>query len=401
MRKTTVLIAGRVHPVCDAIREILQGQPDLLVSSRVEETLPLDPLHGLATLPDVLVVVLSARWEETLRALAARPAAQRPAMIAVGPANDSQVMRRAMQAGVRDFFVPPVPHGELLHLIRVIGREKNAEGASLPGIGSLTAVINAKGGSGASVIAANMAHITALKHKVPVALIDLDLQFGALPAAFDLDQRNSLLEALGASEQIDPVALQGYMGKHASGVHLLSAMSDHLPLPWEIPTDSLTRLLAVVRQTYAGAIVDLPRQIDPLTSIVLSQATHVVLVMQQSLAHVRDAKRMLKVLTSSLGVSRDSILLVVNRHSDKDPVQMSDIQDTINPPATVTLPNDFRAVSESLNSGVPLAEFDPTADLTQALQALIATLDGVAEETPAPAQRRRSLRETFSGKAKA
>ena len=400
MRKTTVLIAGRVQPVCDAVREILQGQPDLLVSSRVEEALPADPLHGLAALPDVLIVVLSARWEETLRSLAARPAAQRPAMIAVGPASDSQVMRRAMQAGVRDFFIPPVPHGELLHAVRLIGREKNAEAAP-PSVGSLTVVINAKGGSGASVIAANMAHITALKHKVPVALIDLDLQFGALPAAFDLEQRNSLLEALAASEQLDPVALQGYMGKHASGVHLLSAMSDQLPLPWEIPTDSLTRLLAVVRQTYAGAIVDLPRQIDPLTSIVLSQATHVVLVMQQSLAHVRDAKRMLKVLTTSLSVPRDRVLLVVNRHSDKDPVQLSDIQDTVNPPATVTLPNDFRAVSESLNSGVPLAESDPTGELTQALKALTTTLDGVADETSEPAHRRRSLREALTGKARA
>ncbi len=400
MRKTTILIAGQAQPLCDAVRDILQGQPDLQVSSRVEDTLPVDPLHGLTDLPDVLIVVLSARWEETLRVLASRPAAQRPAMIVIGPANDSQVMRRAMQAGVRDFFIPPVPHGELLHAVRLIGREKNAQTAT-PGIGSLTAVINAKGGSGASFIAANMAHMSALRHKAPVALLDLDLQFGALPAAFDLEQRNSLLEALAASEQLDPVALQGYMGKHASGVHLLSAMSDQLPLPWEIPTDSLTRLLGVVRQSYAGVIVDLPRQIDPLTSIVLSQATHVVLVMQQSLAHVRDAKRMLKVLTGNLGVARENILLVVNRHSDRDAVKLNDIQDTVNPPALATLPNNFRAVSESLNSGVPLAEFDPEGDLTRALQTLVSTLDGVSDELPEPAQRWRSLRQAFTGKAKA
>lgn len=400
MRKTSILITGRMQAICTAVREILQAQPDLQVSMRVEEALPADPLQALATLPDIHVVVLGSNWEESLRAMAARPTSQRPAMIVIGPVNDSQVMRRAMQAGARDFFMPPVPHGELLQLVRLIAREKGSVIES-PRVGVLTAVVNAKGGSGASVIAANMAHISALKHKAPVALIDLDLQFGALPAAFDLEQRNSLLEALAASEQLDPVALLGYMGKHASQVHLLSAMSDQLPLPWEIPTDSLTRLLAVVRQTYSASVVDLPRQIDPLTSIVLSQASNVVLVMQQSLAHLRDAKRMLKVMTGSLGVARERILLVVNRHSDNDPVRLRDIQDTINPPGIMSLPNDFRAVSESLNSGVPLAEIEPDGELTQALRQLVRTLDGVQDETPAPAARKRSLREAITGKAKA
>lgn len=396
MAKTTVLIAGRESPLSESVRQILMGQPDLQVTQRAEESAHADPLQGLTSLPDILVVVLGARWDDTLRSLASRPAAQRPAMIVIGPGTDSAVMRRAMQAGARDFFSPPVPPGELLQAVRLIVRERSAAGPAAPQ-GSLTAVINAKGGSGASFIAANLAHIAAHTHGTPVALLDLDLQFGALPLLLDLEQRNSLLEALGAAEQLDPTALQGYMARHASGVHVLSAMSDQVPLPWEIPSDSLHRLLNVVRQAYAGVVADLPRQIDPLTGLVLSQANHIVLVMQQSLAHVRDAKRMLRVITGSLGVPRERVLLVVNRYNEKDSVQLKDIQETVNPPAIALLPNDFRAVSESLNVGVPVLDFDRGAAITEALQKLVALLDeGNGRGASRPPRRKKGFRAAFA-----
>lgn len=397
MAKTNILIAGRETPLRESVRQILMGQPDLQVTQRAEESAYADPLQGLTSLPDILVVVLGARWDDTLRSLASRPAGQRPPMIVIGPGTDSQVMRRAMQAGARDYFSPPVPPGELLQALRLIIRERSAGGMSAPQ-GTLTAVINAKGGSGASFIAANLAHIAATTHGTPVALLDLDLQFGALPLALDLEQRNSLLEALGAAEQLDATALQGYMAKHASGVHVLSAMSDTVPLPWEIPSDSLHRLLNTVRQTYAGTVADLPRQIDPLTGLVLSQANHIVLVMQQSLAHVRDAKRMLRVMTGSLGVPRERVLLVVNRYNEKDSVQLRDIQETINPPAVALLPNDFRAVSESLNVGVPVLDFDRNAAITEALQKLVALLGGGGgDDGGSKTKRKKGFRAAFAG----
>jgi pilus assembly protein CpaE len=387
MRKITVLVSGREQPAAEAVLRIFEGQPDLEVTSAGPESGHLDPLFGMATLPDVLVAVLGPRWEETLRALAGRSAANRPATLIIGPSGDSAMLRRAMQAGARDFFSPPVPHTELLAAVRLIGREKGSGGPTQKGV--LTAVINAKGGSGASFLAANLAHITAVHKKAPVALIDLDVQFGALPLAFDLEQRNSLIEALNSASQLDPVALQGYMAKHDSGVHVLSAMSDQLPLPWEIQTDSLSQILSLAQQTYAHVIVDLPRQIDPLTSLVLSQANHIGLVMQQSLAHVRDAKRLLRIITSSLSVSRDNLVLVLNRYNERDAVRIKDVQETISPPAIMMIPNDFRAVSESLNAGVPLLESSRQAPVTKAIQELAAKLCGVGMEDSVEPTRRR------------
>jgi pilus assembly protein CpaE len=395
MRKTTVLINGRDAASCSALHEALDNQPDLELAVRVSTPDQWDPLRDISTMPDVLIVALDKRWEETLRALAVRPASSRPPTLMVGTEDDPQVMRRAMQIGARDYFMAPVPRNELLQTVRLIRREQGVEAVDSTR-GSLTAVINAKGGSGASFIATNLAHIMAVQGKAPVALIDLDLQFGALPLALDLEARNSLMDALEASEQLDPMALQGHMARHKSGVHVLSAMSEQLPLPWEISTDALAKILTVARQTYAEVVVDLPRQIDPLTSLVLSQASHIVLVMQQSLAHVRDAQRMFKVITGSLSVPRDRVVVVINRQDDHSTVQVRDIVETLNPPSHVMLPNDFNAVTESLNVGVPLLEFDRTVPLARALQELAARFMPLAAE-PEAEPKRRGLRAALAG----
>lgn len=384
MRKIAVIVSGRELPGVDAILRIFEGQPDLQVTA--VESVQREALFGLGDAPDVAVVLHGPRWEDTLRALAARPAAQRPALIAIGSSSDPQIMRRAMQAGARDYFSPPVPPAELLAAVRLIGRER---GSGMPEArGLVTAVINAKGGSGASFLAANLAHAAALSRKTPVALIDLDLQFGALPLAFDLEQRNSLIDALSNAQQLDPLALQGYMAVHASGVHVMSAKSDQLPLPWEISPDALRQLLLLATQSYANVIVDLPRQIDPLTSLVLSQANHVALVTQQSYAHTRDAKRLLRIITSSLGVPRENVTMIVNRYSERDAVRIADIEDAIKPPAMTVVPNDFRTVSESLNTGVPLLDSARHAPVTRVVQALAGKLCGIEAVEEPPARRR-------------
>lgn len=370
MRKIRVIVSGRELPVADAVLRVFEGQPDLQVTA--VESVQRDALFGVGDAPDVAVVLHGPRWEETLGALSGRPAAQRPALIVIGSATDPLVMRRAMQVGARDYFSPPVPPAELLAAVRLIGRER---GSGMPEArGTVTAVINAKGGSGASFLAANLAHAAAVHRKSPVALIDLDLQFGALPLAFDLEQRNSLVEALANAQQLDPMALQGYMAVHTSGVHVLSTKPDQLPLPWEISTDALRQLLLLATQTYSNVVIDLPRQIDPLTSLVLSQANHIALVMQQSFAHTRDAKRLLRIVTSSLGVPRERVTVIVNRYSERDPVRIQDIEEAVKPPAISVVPNDFRAVSESLNTGAPLLESARHAAITKVVQSLAGKL---------------------------
>lgn len=385
MAKFSILINAASADLCESVRAMLADQPDLDVRAQVSEKPGLDPLAGPQAHPDLLIAVLGSQWDEGLKALAKLPAASRPPTIAVGASEDPQAIRRAMQAGMRDYLSWPLNQNDLLLAVRRIGLDREVPAAPAVTRAPLIAVINVKGGSGASFIAANLAHIVAVQRKIEVGLLDLDLQFGALPLAFDLEPRSTLLEALAAAAQLDATALRAYAARHASGVSVLSAMAEQMPLPWELSPDSLNRVIKVMRETFPLVVADLPRQIDPLTTAVLGQADHVIMVMQQSLAHARDAKRMQRVMVSTLGIPRDRLLLVINRNSEKQSVRSRDVQEAVDPPSMMALPNDYITVSEALNIGAPVYEYDREAPITRALIDLAARiLPGGAESATLP-----------------
>jgi pilus assembly protein CpaE len=223
------------------------------------------------------------------------------------------------------------------------------------------------------------------------ALIDFDLQFGALPLALDLHPRSTLFDAIGNAEQLDPVALRAYMTEHSSGLHILGTMSEQLVMPWEVSVDAAQKVLQATVQSYEHVVVDLPRQIDPLTSMVLSASDRVLVVMQRSFAHLRDAQRMFSLLRGFLGLPTERITLVINRHDDKAPISDDDIRDALRPMEIMRIPNDFEHVTESLNVGVPLYQGARNASITKALCSIVEGLDRSAQplaETAAPGAKR-------------
>jgi pilus assembly protein CpaE len=395
MKTLSVLVSGRDRGACESARHLLEGQSDFDVSLAIIGDGHADPLRGQRDLPDALVLLLDRQGEDVLQALGARGADERPPTIIVGPAADATLMRRAMKAGARDYFSPPLQQAEICEALRAIGRERGLAEPAGPR-GKVIAVINAKGGSGASTIAANIAHLQTLAENADVALVDLDLQFGALPLAFDLTPHHSLVDILPKAERLDAAMLKAQATRHASGVAVFSAMSDEMPLPWEQSARSLRQFLELACDTYGTVVVDLPRQIDPLTTTVLEQADRVLVVMQQSLAHVRDAKRLLRVLASSLAVPSANVTLVINRYHEGSGLDEQSIVDAVAPPAHFVLPNDYKTVSDAQNIGVPLKAHDKSAAITRALAALLDRLtreEAAVEEAP---PKRRGLRAMFS-----
>lgn len=401
MAKTRVLVCTFDQAHCDLLRQLLDGQPDLEVTVRLCPPEVSNPLEGVDPLPDVLISLPGARWAAVLESMRSLKTPSVPTIV-IGADSDMRAMREAMHAGARDYFAPPLPRVELLQAVRLIGRERvngngNGNGAAANGssLGQLVSVISAKGGSGASMIACNLAHVIASATNEPVALIDLDLQFGALPLALDIEQSHSLLDALASAPRLDAPALQGYMSKHASGVHVLSAMADEVPMPWNIETDALARVLKLARQKYRYVVVDLPRQIDPLTTTVMSHAQKILVVMQQSLAHVRNAKRMVRVLTRDLAVNAEAVTVIVNRYDEAHAVRLADIQETVRPHALVTVPNAFREVSSSMDGGLTLMQVDRHGAVIHALGEIAEGLGVRLAEAEAP-PRKRSLRDVLT-----
>ena len=202
-----ILVVSRRKDVIDSVENSLHSLPDANVQHRLATNGHFDPLHGVTSTPHVLVLHLSATWRDELAAFGARPADRRPALIVLGPAQDTQVMRAAMQAGARDLLAWPLVALDLLEAVQRIEVERQASIAR--DHGSITAFINAKGGCGATFLACNVAHLLAAQSNRRVALIDLDLQFGTAPLYLDLFPKRGIHQALQNLEGLDELAIAG------------------------------------------------------------------------------------------------------------------------------------------------------------------------------------------------
>lgn len=355
-------------------RARLAELPGVEVGTKVLGRNSPDPLEGAAAPPDLLIHQLGDTAERELEALASRPARLRPTTLILAPRGEvnARIMRLAMQAGARDFLVGPGAIEDALAATRKIVKEKRAEasGAARP----LTAVLNAKDGAGASTVAGNLAQVLAAKQQLRTALLDLDLQFGAQSLNFDLHPQQGLLEALEALDSLDEIALGGYMARHGSGLHILGTLPGQLLLPGELPEQRFGELLNLIQRGYDHVVVDLPRRLDPLFHLIMERATRVLLVCQQNLANLRAGQKLVRILAEELGVPRERLLVVLNRHDPRHAIGIDQVKKTLQQDAIVTIPNDFKSLGAAADLGLPILDYAPRSPATRALRELAAAL---------------------------
>lgn len=364
-------ISSRDAHALHQLQAICQGLPGLQVTARLAGNGHCDPLYGLDSLPDILLLHVSEHWCEELAALLQRQPSERPALLVSGRLDAAEGMRLAMQAGARDFLPEPLDGQDLLNALQRILQERRAVKVRQ---GKLLAVMNAKGGSGATLVACNLAHQLSLHGSV--LLVDLDLQFGSVAHYLDLVPTHSHVDVLQQVGMLDGVALRGFCCHYGSNLHVLGGRANELCLPQDVQAEQLEALFGLARQSFDWVVVDLPRHIDHLTGTTLEQADQVMIVLQQSVSHLKDATRLLRILREDLGVHSSHVQVLVNRYGKAAPVTLRDIEEALHCPALLVLPNDFNVVSESQNAGVPLGVHAPRAAITQALRQIAEDLQG-------------------------
>ncbi len=370
-----VLIVGHSRTTIESFQQVLRQRSDVKSAIRLLTNGHVDPLHGVRDLPDVLVLQVSHNWEDELEALNARPPAARPAVLAVGPSDDPKLLRRAIRTGVRDFLTVPVDPTEVVSVLERIRNENRSSQAAAPH--RLTAVLNAKGGSGGTLIASNLSHIMVEELKLRVALVDLDLQLGNSALCLNLNPKIGIREALGAAQEIDSVALRAYMTRHKSGLDVLAVPSQAFIEPQTVSAEQLDQVLTVIGQNYDHTVVDVPRSIDPVTLSVLARADRILLVLQQHLSNLHDAKRLVNTLRSYNEDLEGRLTVVINRFQKAASIGVRDVENALGVDYHVELPNDYKRVCQAEDLGVPLYTHAKSAPVSKALRSLARNLSGV------------------------
>ncbi|MBM4201970.1 MAG: hypothetical protein FJ189_11890 [Gammaproteobacteria bacterium] len=368
-----VFLAGRSELSLKKLQLELQGIPHVAVESLWIPAVEVDPLGYLTTKPDIVVLELGVDPDTELANLGKAPLHLRPFIFLVGPPDNTALMRKALQVGVRDYFVRPADPNEVAAALRRVVKEKLESGSRY---GQVNVFMNAKGGSGATLVASNVAHIMVAELGITTALFDFDFQFGSVGLNFDLHATHTTAGVISDIDEVDLVALEAYMSKHRSGLNVLTHSSQEISLPGEIPDVKVKRLIELSRRLFDQIVIDIPRLFDPVLARVIDEADRFILVMQQSVVHVRDTKRLLQILRTDMNVPDQRLLIVVNRYSERSSMTLADLKETFRFNNFVALPNDYQNVAQSTNVGQPLLEFARNAEITQGLISLAEQLTG-------------------------
>ncbi len=285
--------------------------------------------------------------------------------------GDPNYMRRAMQAGAKDFLTKPPTIDELISAIRKAGavaqkeRDKaeamiapvstdgtGARGGFPGGVdGNVIVVYSPKGGTGKSVIASNLA-VALQRGNRQVVIVDGNLQFGNVSVFFNEQGKNHIGDLTPRIEELDQEVVEEVLITHKdSGVKILAAP----PRPEfaeEVTGDQFHRLLTYLKRHYNYVVVDTTSALTEFTLAAIDSADFVVLVSTQDIPAIANAKLFLD-LTKALDLPPDNLLFVVNRYDKRINITPERIAESFGKPVEAIIPLDSRTVIPAVNRGIP------------------------------------------------
>ena len=275
-------------------------------------------------------------------------------VIAVGDRNDVGLFRDLVNNGVSDYLVKPLSPALIQKsLLNVV--ESATQGRQSDRRGRLVAVSGARGGVGATMLATGISWSIAHRRRRRVALVDLDLQFGTVALALDLEPSPGLREALEHPGRIDALFVDRAMVRQSDTLYVLSG-EESLGDPVIADSSSLDILLKELRNKFHYVVVDLPRQVSPATQHVLQTATSMVLVTDLSLAGMRDTLRQLSLLPATNAACQ--LVVVANRVGEhrEGEIARKEFEAAIGRPIDILVPFDARSVAAATNVGRPVVD---------------------------------------------
>ena len=362
----------------DSFVPFLQG----LVGDGVEVTRKWDPAWKEAApleivqsttnpLPDVVIVGPTVP-EATALEWAGAFDREHPTVgcLIIAPATPDLLMG-AMRLGVRE-VVPPNASGDQIseavdRLLSAAARVKSAQPAaeSIPSLNRVITVLSAKGGTGKTVVATNLA--LGLNTHAPgnVVLVDLDIQFGDCGSTMNLEPDQTLTDAALNASVLDATTMKVYLTPHPSGLFLLGPPQSLVDAA-EITTQQVKAILDLLVGIFEYVVIDTSSGIDDHAITAMEFSTDLLLITSSEVPSVRAMRRQVETL-DTIGMTRQTRHFLVNRAGTRVGLRTSDIEETVGLSASVEIPSS-RQVVMSTNQGTPVivsAAKDPAARAMQ------------------------------------
>ena len=215
-----------------------------------------------------------------------------------------------------------------------------------------------------------------------VCLIDLDLQFGDISNYLQLFPEKSIADAQAEMEIYKETGtleeefnIESYISTYEHDGTILKV----LPSPqrveegYNMNDKSIKVILTQLRKNYDFVVVDTASMFSTLNLMLLDESTIVSFMgIVDFIPTIKNMKIGMDVLRS-LNYDSNKIRLVLNRGDAQTFIPMKDVEALLGAKFDFTLPNDFRAATTSIKTGVPMVLSDEETKLGNSLRNMVAS----------------------------
>jgi pilus assembly protein CpaE len=323
-------------------------------------------------------------------------------VIAAGQVNDVRLYRDLLASGIQDYLLKPFSADQLRdafsHAQNVLHAPKNNDPqVERPHV--TTAIVGARGGVGASMIASSLAWALSQKESRSTALLDLDVHFGTGALSLDLEPGRGLTDAIENPSRIDGLFIERAMVKANEKLSILSAEA---PMNQPLLNDGTAfyQLQEEMRSAFECTVIDLPRNMLVQHPHLLNEVNSTVLVAELTLASARDVIRILSWLKANAPQCNPTVVINKSGAGGATEISKKDFEASIERKIDVMIPFDAKVIGQAAKLGKPVAEAGKGSKVAQALdmigRRILSTVDD-GDSTSKPAKESSSLMSKFAG----
>mgnify|MGYP005989974103 CR=1 FL=1 len=201
---------------------------------------------------------------------------------------------------------------------------------------------------------------------IKIALFDADLQHGSLAESLTLKPNYFLDDALQDVEELDSTAIKTMMSKRDNLSLLPVKPYSHLNHYSNFKQSKIYNLLTKIRTNYQLLIADLSGGVDALSIPIIEMSEHIVVVVQQNIVSIREAKALVEQLINNMGIEKHKIHILVNRFSNKhSSITLEDVVKTMGIKSIFKVSNDFQLASSCTDLGKSIDELSGSKEIEQ------------------------------------
>ena len=262
--------------------------------------------------------------------------------VALSTTEDPSIFRFALQLRMAELLVPPFTEDQMKETIIRLAEHLAVHPTNTGTLGRVYAFVPAKGGVGASTIAANAARAFAQVPASNVLLADFDISSGMIGFGFNTEHGYSINDAAKRTKELDEETWQRLVKKVGKVDLLLSGapMMDEGISPQQIGP-----VLDFARRSYSVIGADLADTFDERALAVMREANEIFLVTTPDLGALRMAR--LKILALRRHDWEDKTRLLLNRVSKRMELNIKEVEATVGLPVFASFPCNYADVTQA------------------------------------------------------